>query len=103
MHPGMSEILMSDQTPADDGAADDPIAAGRARIDELDEQIVALVLDRIAVSRGIQQARIASGGRRVEHGRELQILERYSRELGQQGTALAMLLLEICRGKRLSG
>lgn len=96
----MSAEMISD-VPSDAATPDDVIAQGRARIDELDEQIVALVQERVSVSRGIQQARIASGGRRVEHGRELQIVDRYAKALGQPGSALALTLLELCRGKRL--
>lgn len=77
----------------------DPIAAGRSRIDELDEAIIALVKERLEVSRGIQQARIASGGRRVEHGREMQIVDRYSKAFGQSGATLALTLLELSRGR----
>lgn len=96
----MSAEMISDVTP-DAAPPDEVIAQGRTRIDELDQQIVALVQERMAVSRGIQQARIAAGGRRVEHGRELQIVDRYAKALGQPGSALALTLLELCRGKRL--
>jgi len=58
----MSAEMISDVTP-DAETPDEVIAQGRTRIDELDAQIVALVQERIAVSRGIQQARIAAGGR----------------------------------------
>ncbi len=77
----------------------DAISAGRARIDELDEQIVALVQQRVATSREIQQARLAEGGRRVAHSRELQIVDRYVQAFGEPGARLAMTLLEIARGR----
>lgn len=76
----------------------DVIATGRERIDAIDAEIIRLVEERAAVSRRIQQARIASGGRRVEHSREMAILDRYARALGRPGTTLAMTLLEVCRG-----
>jgi chorismate mutase len=78
--------------------AADPVHAGRAEIDAIDAEIIRLVEQRIAVSRSIQAARIAAGGRRVEHSREMAILDRYSRALGRSGTTLAMTLLELCRG-----
>ena len=74
------------------------IAAARARIDALDARIVALVQERMAVSARIQEARIASGGRRVHLSREMEILARYRDALGKPGTTLAMTLLELCRG-----
>jgi chorismate mutase len=74
------------------------IAGGRARIDELDEQIIALVQTRLEVSKRNQMARIAAGGGRVNHGRELEIMNRYSSVLGRPGGALALAMLEVMRG-----
>jgi chorismate mutase len=79
-------------------ATDDPIAAGRARIDQLDAAIIALVEQRIAVSRGIQRARVAAGGRRLEHGREVEVVNRYATTLGPSGTDVALAVLALCRG-----
>ncbi|MEU8568043.1 chorismate mutase [Streptomyces pathocidini] len=75
------------------------IADARARIDDLDGRIIGLVQERMAVSAVIQQARIASGGRRVNLSREMEILTHYRDQLGKPGTALAMTLLELCRGR----
>ncbi|WP_431966440.1 chorismate mutase [Actinacidiphila sp. bgisy160] len=75
------------------------IADARERIDDLDARIIALVRERMTVSAGIQRARIESGGRRVHLSREMDILRRYSDQLGKPGTALAMTLLELCRGR----
>ncbi|WP_086710386.1 chorismate mutase [Streptomyces antimycoticus] len=80
------------------GAAD-VIGTARERIDALDGQILDLVRERMAVSAGIQEARIASGGRRVQLSREMEILDRYRQRLGKPGTTLAMTLLELCRGR----
>jgi chorismate mutase len=77
----------------------DRITGSRRAIDALDEQIIALVRERMTVSAGIQRARIASGGRRVHLSREMEILARYREELGKPGTAMAMTLLELCRGR----
>lgn len=41
----------------------------------------------------------ASGGRRVNLSRENEILGRFSDALGTPGTALAMTLLELSRGR----
>lgn len=75
------------------------IADARERIDALDERIIALVRERMAVSARIQQARITSGGCRVSLSREMQILKRYRESLGKPGTAFSMTLLELCRGQ----
>ncbi|SEC09346.1 chorismate mutase [Streptomyces melanosporofaciens] len=77
----------------------DVIGTARERIDALDGQILDLVRERMAVSAAIQQARIASGGRRVQLSREMEILDRYRQRLGKPGTTLAMTLLELCRGR----
>lgn len=75
------------------------IADARARIDSLDDRIIGLVQERMAVSTVIQEARITSGGRRVNLSRELEILGQYRDALGKPGTSLAMTLLELCRGR----
>lgn len=81
---------------ADPGAV---IAQARERIDGLDARIIALVQERMTVSAGIQRTRIESGGRRVHLSREMDVLRHYSDSLGRPGTALAMTLLELCRGR----
>lgn len=75
------------------------IAEARSRIDSLDDRIIGLVQERMAVSTVIQEARITSGGRRVNLSREMEILGQYREALGKPGTALAMTLLELCRGR----
>ncbi|GAA0700341.1 chorismate mutase [Streptomyces cellulosae] len=75
------------------------ISDARERIDALDDRIIGLVQERMAVSAVIQKERIASGGRRVNLSREMEILATYRNALGKPGTALAMTLLELCRGK----
>jgi chorismate mutase len=74
------------------------ISGARERIDELDQRILGLLAERIAVSEEIQRARIASGGRRVHLSREMEVINRYSGALGKRGAALAMTVLELCRG-----
>ncbi|MFI9613078.1 chorismate mutase [Streptomyces sp. NPDC052023] len=75
------------------------ISGARERIDALDDRIIGLIQERMAVSAVIQEARITSGGRRVNLSREMEVLGRYRQELGKPGTALAMTLLELCRGR----
>jgi chorismate mutase len=75
------------------------IADSRARIDAIDDRIIGLIQERMAVSSVIQDARIASGGRRVHLSREMEVLSHWSSALGRPGTGLAMTLLELCRGR----
>jgi chorismate mutase len=70
----------------------------RQEIDQLDATILEAVKRRTEVSKLIGKARMASGGTRLVHSREMKVLERYS-ELGQDGKALAMLLLRLGRGR----
>lgn len=79
--------------------AEQTIADARMRIDALDDRIIGLIQERMAVSTVVQQTRIADGGRRVNLSREMEILGRYREALGRPGTALAMTLLELCRGR----
>jgi chorismate mutase len=74
------------------------IADLRKEIDRLDAEILAAVKRRAEVSRQIGKARMASGGTRLVHSREMQVIERYS-ELGPEGKDLAMLLLRLGRGR----
>jgi chorismate mutase len=80
-------------------APEQTITAARARIDALDDRIIGLIQERVAVSAVVQETRIASGGRRVSLTRENEILRHYSDALGKPGTALAMTLLELSRGR----
>lgn len=80
-------------------AAADALDAARARIDDLDGRILALVQERMATSAEIQAARIAAGGTRVALSREMEILARYRSALGPQGTEVAMQVLQLCRGR----
>ena len=70
----------------------------RLEIDRLDAEILAAVKRRTEVSRTIGRARIANGGTRLVHSREMKVIERYS-ELGPDGKDLAMLLLRLGRGR----
>ena len=70
----------------------------RQEIDQLDATILQAVKRRTEVSKLIGQARMASGGTRLVHSREMKVIERYS-ELGPDGKDLAMLLLRLGRGR----
>lgn len=74
------------------------IDALRQEIDELDAAILAAVQRRTEVSKLIGKARMASGGTRLVHSREMKVIERYS-VLGPEGKDLAMLLLRLGRGR----
>ena len=70
----------------------------RREIDELDSAILEAVKRRTEVSKLIGKARMASGGTRLVHSREMKVIERYS-QLGPEGKDLAMLLLRLGRGR----
>jgi chorismate mutase len=70
----------------------------RQEIDRLDATILEAVQRRTEVSQVIGKARMASGGTRLVHSREMKVIERYS-VLGPEGKNLAMLLLRLGRGR----
>lgn len=70
----------------------------RHEIDRLDAEILAAVKRRTEVSQAIGKARMASGGTRLVHSREMKVIDRYS-ELGPEGKDLAILLLRLGRGR----
>ncbi|MFF1451912.1 chorismate mutase [Streptomyces sp. NPDC058274] len=88
-----------DVTGARTAEAADVITGARERIDALDDRIIGLVQERMAVSAVIQEARMSSGGRRVNLSREMEILGHFRDALGKPGTSLAMTLLELSRGR----
>jgi chorismate mutase len=74
------------------------IDALRQEIDRLDATILEAIKRRTEVSQTIGKARMASGGTRLVHSREMKVIERFS-ELGPEGKNLAMLLLRLGRGR----
>ena len=70
----------------------------RREIDQLDATILAAVQRRTEVSKQVGKARMASGGTRLVHSREMKVIERYS-VLGPEGKDLAILLLRMGRGR----
>jgi chorismate mutase len=73
------------------------IDALRVEIDELDAEILRLVRRRSEVSQRIGAARLAAGGTKIVYNREMAVLRHYG-VLGQEGRALALLLLRLGRG-----
>lgn len=70
----------------------------RVRIDQLDEDIIRLIRERTEVSRTVVAERLAHGGTRVVHSRELEITRRYA-QVGGEGGAIALALLRLGRGR----
>ncbi|MFG2038255.1 chorismate mutase [Dactylosporangium sp. NPDC048998] len=95
----MAAITMEQQpSDAQQVSPDDHIAGLRNRIDEIDAAIVALWKERAAISQEVGKTRVAAGGTRLVLSREREILERFSKELGADGTQLALLILRAGRG-----
>ncbi|MBZ6228368.1 chorismate mutase [Streptomyces olivaceus] len=97
--PATTPATTADKTGARTPEAADVITGARDRIDALDDRIIGLIQERMAVSAVIQETRITSGGRRVNLSREMEVLDHYRQALGKPGTALAMTMLELCRGR----
>ncbi|MGJ0119505.1 chorismate mutase [Williamsia sp. MIQD14] len=75
----------------------DEIDELRLEIDRLDAIILGAIKRRTAISKKVGRTRMASGGPRLVHSREMKVLQRFS-ELGQEGHTLAMMLLRLGRG-----
>jgi chorismate mutase len=54
------------------------VADGRAMLDDIDSRLMQLLGERRAVSKQVQQLRVADGGSRVEHSRENAIIRRWA-------------------------
>ena len=76
------------------------VVDGRAVLDNIDDQVIALLARRRAMSKQVQQLRMDAGGSRVEHSRENAIIRRYADSLGDGGVELALAVLDHCRGRR---
>jgi chorismate mutase len=92
-------VTETEKTGARTETAATVITGARERIDALDDRIIGLIQERMAVSAVIQDARLASGGRRVNLAREMEVLGHYRDALGKPGTSIAMTMLELCRGR----
>ncbi|WP_420843869.1 chorismate mutase [Lentzea albidocapillata] len=80
-----------------DTTTDPDINELREEIDHLDAEILRLVQRRVEISKIIGAARMAAGGTKIVHNREIDVLNRY-RPLGPEGKDLAMILLKMGRG-----
>lgn len=85
-------------TGALDQLSDQEISSLREEIDELDATIIAAIQRRSEISQAIGKTRMASGGTKLVHNREIQVIKRFS-VLGEEGHTLAMLLLRLGRGR----
>lgn len=96
----MSATTLQDPTDTADAksAADAHIAELRCRLDEIDQKIIELWLERAAISHEVGATRVAAGGTRLVLAREQEILARFREALGADGTQLAMLILRAGRG-----
>ncbi|HET6533052.1 MAG TPA: chorismate mutase [Actinoplanes sp.] len=89
---------MDQTTGAGENLAADEIRAMRERIDEIDQAIIDLWLERARLSQQVGKTRMASGGTRLVLSREREIVERFRAALGADGTQVALLLLRAGRG-----
>jgi chorismate mutase len=71
----------------------------RLEIDRLDAEILAAVQRRTEVSKLIGKARMASGGTRLVHSREMKVIDRFIAAIGPEGKDLALVLLQLGRGR----
>lgn len=74
------------------------VESGRHLLDQLDDELLAVIQHRRQVSAVVQQLRRADGGPRVLYTRENEIIQRYAQSVGSLGAQLAMLVLAYCRG-----
>jgi chorismate mutase len=88
---------VSDQSTPD--AEDTPdIPSLRTEIDHLDAEIIRLIKRRAEVSAIVGKVRMANGGTKIVHNREIDILARYRDGLGPEGNEIALILLRLGRG-----
>jgi chorismate mutase len=98
----MNDVDPAQLQPADISSNPDNVPAEnidqlRQEIDLLDAELLRLIKRRIEVSKIIGKARMDSGGTRIVHHRELDVINRY-KDLGPEGRDLALILLKLGRG-----
>ncbi|WP_333619879.1 chorismate mutase [Dietzia sp.] len=96
--PGAAGGPHLDPAGTDDPLSESEIQELRVEIDRLDAEILSAIKRRAEISRRIGRTRMASGGTRLVHTRELKVYERFA-ELGEEGRMLAQLLLRLGRGR----
>lgn len=83
----------------DDPLSDAEIQQYREEINRLDAEIIAAVRRRTRISQAVGRTRMGSGGTRLVHTREVAIINHFRDELGEEGPALAAILLRMGRGR----
>ena len=94
----MTAELIDQPTGTDQPLAAEEIKAMRERIDEIDQAIIDLWLERARLSQAVGKTRMASGGTRLVLSREREIVERFRSALGTDGTQVALMILRAGRG-----
>jgi chorismate mutase len=94
----MTADVMDQPTGAGENLAAHEILAMRERIDEIDQAIIDLWLERARLSQQVGKTRMASGGTRLVLSREREIVERFREALGADGTQVALMILRAGRG-----
>ena len=94
----MTADLIDQPTGTDQPLAAEEIKAMRERIDEIDQAIIDLWLERARLSQAVGKTRMASGGTRLVLSREREIVERFREALGADGTQVALMILRAGRG-----
>ena len=94
----MTADVIDQPTGAGETLAADEIKAMRERIDEIDQAIIDLWLERARLSQQVGKTRMASGGTRLVLSREREIVERFRSALGTDGTQVALMILRAGRG-----
>ena len=95
----MSELEIRVPSGTDDLLSDAEIQEYRKEIDRMDRVILDAVKRRSEISKAIGKTRMGSGGTRLVHTREVAIINQFRDELGEDGPALAQILLRLGRGK----
>lgn len=86
-------------TGTDDPLSDAEIQKYREEIDRLNREILDAVKRRTQIAKVIGKTRMESGGTRLVHTREVAIINQFRDEIGEEGPALAAILLRMGRGK----
>jgi chorismate mutase len=94
----MTADIIDQQTGASEPLAADEIRAMRERIDEIDQAIIDLWLERANLSQQVGRTRMASGGTRLVLSREREIVDRFREALGPDGSQVALMILRAGRG-----
>ncbi|WJY67605.1 chorismate mutase [Corynebacterium auris] len=95
----MSDFDIRLPSGTDDPLSDAEIQQYRKEIDRLDRVILDAVKRRSQVSQAIGRTRMGSGGTKLVYTREVAIINQFRDELGEDGPALASILLRLGRGK----